>query len=300
MAINITSAYIESFESAVRQLAQQGTAKLRSFVTEVQNQSEAHNWDRLAASAARKKTTSRMVSPAGGDGDGGVGSTDGLDWTRRKTTVETWDTGEVVEQENVVQMLIDPNSSSTQNLAANMKRAVDDIIITAATGDALDGANSPVAFSADQVVGGATTVISLDTVLETAQKFYENDIDPDEKKVFVINPIVQRRLMQLMEVTSGDYQNSKALATGYLPNWMGFEWIVSNRLLNPDTLNGDVSCLAFTKKAIGLHVAKDISAKVGERTDMSFAWQLYCHMSMGAVRTEDEHIVHVHLKNALS
>ena len=300
MAINITSAYIESFESAVRQLAQQGSAKLRNFVTEIQNQSEAHNWDRLAASSARKKTTARMVSPAGGDGSGGVGETDGLDWTRRKTAVETWDTGEVVEQEDVVQMLIDPNSASTQNLAMNMRRAVDDIIITAATGDALDGDNAPVTFPAGQVVGSASTVISLDTVLETAQKFYENDIDPDEQKVFVINPVVQRRLMQLMEVTSGDYQNSKALATGYLPNWMGFEWIVSNRLLNPDTLDGDVSCLAFTRKAIGLHVAKDISAKVGERTDMSFAWQLYCHMSMGAVRTEDEHIVHVHLKNALS
>jgi len=241
-----------------------------------------------------------MVSPAGGDGSGAVGSTDGLGWTRRKTLVETWDTGEVVEQENVVQMLIDPNSASTQNLAMNMKRAVDDILITAATGNALDGDNASVSFPASQVVGGATTVISLDTVLETAQKFYDNDIDPDESKVFVISPLVQRKLMQLMEVTSGDYQNSKALATGYLPNWMGFEWIVSNRLLNPDTADGDVSCLAFTRKAIGLHVSKDISAKVGERTDMSFAWQLYCHMTMGAVRTEDEHIVHVHLKNALA
>jgi len=299
MAINIDNAYIESFESAVRQLAQQGITRLRPHVMEVSNQSESHNWDRLAASAARLKATPRMVSPAGGDGSGAVDSTDGLDWTRRKTLIATWDTGEVVEQENVVQMLIDPNSSSTVNLAMNMKRAFDDVIIAAATGDALDGDGASVAFPAGQVVGDASTVMSIDVVLETAQLFQDNDIDPDEQKCFVISPLIQRKLMQLMEVTSGDYQNSKALATGYLPNWMGFEWIVSTRLLHPTAPGTDISCLAFTKKALGLHVARDISAKVGERTDMSFAWQLYCMMSIACVRVEDEHIVHVLLKDAL-
>lgn len=300
MAIVIQSAYIESFESAVRHLAQQGVTKLRNFVTEVQNQSESHNWDRLAASAAIEKTAPRVATPSGGDGVGGVGTDTGLQWTRRKSLVETWHTGEAIEQENVVQMLIDPNSSSTQNLAMNMKRAVDDIIIEAATGASRDGAGAVVAYDvANQTVGGATTLMSLDVVLETAQKFHDRDIDPDERKCFVINPTVQRKLMQLMEVTSGDYQNSKALATGMLPNWMGFDWVVSTRLLNPDAGGGDVSCLAFTRKALGLHVAKDISAKVGERPDMSFAWQLYCHMTMGAIRVEDEHMVHVHLKDAL-
>ena len=299
MAINIDNAYIESFESAVRQLAQQGITRLRPYVTEVSNQSESHNWDRLAASDARLKANPRMVSPAGGDGSGAVGSTDGLDWTRRKTLIQTWDSGEVVEQENVIQMLIDPNSSSTVNLAMNMKRAFDDVIITAATGDALDGDGAAVTFPVGQIVGSASTLMSLDVVLETSQLFFDNDIDPDESKCFVISPLIQRKLMQLMEVTSGDYQNSKALATGYLPNWMGFEWIVSTRLLHPTAPGTDIQCLAFTKKALGLHVARDISAKVGERTDMSFAWQLYCMMSIACVRVEDEHIVQVLLKDAL-
>ena len=52
MAISIPAAYIETFESNVRQLAQQKRSRLRNCVTEVNNQSEKHNWDRLAASAA--------------------------------------------------------------------------------------------------------------------------------------------------------------------------------------------------------------------------------------------------------
>ena len=304
MAINIDTAYVESFESAVRQLAQQGITRLRPYVTEVSNQSESHNWDRLAASDARLKPGPRSPSPQGGDKPGNifnpdVGYDEGLNWTRRKTLIATWDSGEIVEQENVVQMLIDPNSSSTVNLAMNMKRAFDDVIIAAATGDALDGDGASVTFPVGQIVGSASTLMSLDVVLETSQLFYDNDIDPDESKCFVISPLIQRKLMQLMEVTSGDYQNSKALATGYLPNWMGFEWIVSTRLLHPTAPGTDIQCLAFTKKALGLHVARDISAKVGERTDMSFAWQLYCMMSIACVRVEDEHIVQVLLKDAL-
>lgn len=301
-AITIDKAYIETFESNIRHLAQQGTAKLRPYVTEVSKMSEKHNWDRLAASSARKKTSARMVSPAGGSGSGAVGGTDGLTYSRRVSVAETWDAGEVIEIENPVQMLIDPNAASTVNLGMAMRRAVDDLIIEACNEAALDGDGGTPALPAGQKIGGATEIISLDHVLNVQEIFNSNDVDPDEPKVFVIGPTQQRKLMQLMEVTSGDYQNAKALATGVLPNWMGFTWIVSNRLrnhTNPPTA-GQLYCLAFSRKAIGLHVAKDITAKVGERTDMSFAWQLYCAMVMGAVRVEDEHIVQIHLKDALA
>ncbi len=297
MAITISAAYIETFEANVRHLAQQSVTRLRPYVMEKSEQSEKHNWDRLAASAAREKTAARMVSPAGGSGSGAVGATDGLAWTRRVSVTETWDTGEVVELEDPIQMLIDPNAAVTQNLAMNMRRALDDIIIAACTGTALDGAGAAQAFPAGQVVGDGTGVMTLDVALATQELFYENDVDPDMPKCFVIGPTQQRKLLQLMEVTSGDYQNAKALATGILPSWLGFTWIVSTRLLAPAA--GEISCLAFSQKAIGMHMAADVTAKVGERTDMSFAWQFYCKFSAGAVRVEDEHIVHVHLLDSL-
>ncbi len=147
MAITVTAAYVKTFENTVRQLAQQKQTRLRMCVTEVNKQSEGHNWDRLAASTARAKTSARMVSPAGGNGSGAVGATDGLTWTRRASVVATYDTGEVIEQENIVQMLIDPKSASTENLVMNMNRQIDDILITAATAAASDGAGGTVAVS---------------------------------------------------------------------------------------------------------------------------------------------------------
>lgn len=298
MPISISNAYIETFEANVRHLAQQSDTRLRSHITETGKQSEKHNWDRLAASAARKKVGPRQASPMGGDKNGAYGSTDGLDWSRRVSIAETWDTGEVVEIEDPRQMIIDPNSAVTHNLAMNMRRAVDDLIIKAATGVAKDGAGADQTFPTAQVIGDGTGIINLDMILETAEKFYKNDVDPDEAKVFIIGPTQQRKMMQLLEVTSADYQSMKALSTGKLPNFMGFTWIVSNRLEVP--ASGQLNCLAFTKKALGMHVAHDIAAKIAERPDMSFAWQFYCVMTMGCVRVEDEHIVSVIVKDTIA
>jgi len=301
MPITVPNAYIETFENNVRHLAQQRISRLRRCVMEVNRQSEAHNWDRLAQSNSRVKPGPRAISPSGGDQDGGVGTTEGLDWTRRKSLIETRDTGEIIDRENVVQMLIDPKSASTENLVMNMNRAVDDIIIEALGGASRDSAGVAIPYDPAQVVGDGTGAISLDTLLETKELFAANDVDPDVNIALVIGPTQQRKLMQLLEVTSGDFQNAKALATGYLPNFLGYDIIVSTRLLLTATppVAGTIQCYAFTKKGIGFHVARDISAKAAERPDMSFSWQLYCDLSMGAIRVEDEHVVKLDLLDAL-
>lgn len=286
MAISIDNVYIQTFERNVRHLAQQSDTRLRRFVTEKATDGEKHNWERLGSGEASLKASARVATP-----------TSDLPWSRRVSLAQTYHMGETVEQEDVVQMLVDPNSNVSMAIANGMKRKIDDILIAAATGTALNGDGSTSAFPASQLVGDGTTVVSIDSILAVQEIFYKNDIDPDEPKVMVINPTVQRKLMSLMEVTSGDYQNSKALATGMLPNWMGFDWVVSNRLLIPAA--GQISCLAFTKRALGFQVNRDISAKVAEDPSLSFAWRLYAAMTMGAVRTEDEHIVHLKLKDAL-
>lgn len=287
MAISIDNVYIQTFERNVRHLAQQSDTRLRRFVTEKATNGEKHNWERLGSGEASLKASARVATP-----------TSDLPWSRRVSLAQTYHMGETVEQEDIVQMLVDPNSNVSMAIANGMKRKIDDILIAAATGTALNGDGSTSAFPATQLVGDGTTVVSIDSILAVQEIFYKNDIDPDEPKVMVINPTVQRKLMSLMEVTSGDYQNSKALATGMLPNWMGFDWVVSNRLLIPAA--GQISCLAFTKRALGFQVNRDISAKVAEDPSLSFAWRLYAAMTMGAVRTEDEHIVHLKLKDALA
>lgn len=285
MAITIDQVYIETFERNLRHLAQQGIARLRPFVTEIASNGEAHNWERLGPSEAVEKTSARSNTP---EAD--------VPFSRRVSNPSTWHNGDTVEIEDIVKMLVEPKSNIAMNLAMSMRRKIDDVIIAAATGDALNGDGTTSSFLASQTVGDGTGAMSIDTVLEVQEKYYDNDIQMDERPVMVIGPKQQRELMQLMEVTSGDYQNSKALATGQLPNWMGFDWIVSTRLLAPAA--GQIDCLSFTRRGIGMQMNKDIMAKVAEDPTKSFLWRIYTAMTLGAVRTEDEHVVRIHLANA--
>lgn len=304
MAISIDTAYIETYESRVRQLAQQGKSLLRNCVTEVHNNSKSHHFDRLAASSVRSKTSSHITSPAGGSGSGAIGTTDGLTWTRRNTLIATKDWGEIIAQEQTNQMLIDPNSAVALNGAMAMKRAVDDVIVAGANDDALDGAGGTVAFPSGQIVGSATQLLNdIDVLHQVNEIFASNDIDPDEEKFLIIGPTQQRALLNVDEVINGDYMTVKMLMSGYVENCFGFnKIIVSNRLGNhasPPTA-GQIYCLAFTRRAIGLHVAGDITAEVAPRPDMSFETQVYLRMDMDATRVEDEHIVRLWLKDALT
>ena len=120
----------------------------------------------------------------------------------------------------------------------------------------------------------------------------QNDIDPSVPKVAVVGPTQVRKLMQLTEQTSSDYVHAQALQNyGIVPNWLGFTWINSTRLLHPTAPGTDIDCLFMTKHAIGMNIPKNITAKVAEDPSISFAWRLYCFTVMGAVRVEDKQIV---------
>jgi len=290
MAITITSAYVSTFESTVRHLAQQPATKLRPWVQERSVSSKEHNWETMGKQDMVDKTTARVATP-----------TNDSPWGRRVSTTGTKHIGDTVEQEDPVQMLVDPNSNIARSQAMAARRAQDDVIIAAATGDALLGSGSTLSFPAGQKIGDGTVPISFDYITAVQQKFMANDIDPSVPKCFVIGPTQVQKLMQLTEQTNKDYVRKgldQLSSNGVCEGFMGFDWIMSTRLLAPGA--GELSTLAFTRDAIGMQVNRDITSRVAEDPSISFAWRIYTYQTLGAVRVEDEQIVHLHVKDALS
>ncbi len=295
MASNATVelVYVETYESIVRHLAQQKPSRLRPWVMEKAVQSNGHNWERLGTAEAVAK------SPVGGPTGRNVPTPEhGYPFSRRRSTPGTFHTGDTTEPEDIVQVLIDPNSNIAQAQAYAMNRSIDDEILDAADRDADDGNGGTVAFPAAQIVSDGTTAITFDIVTEVTEKFMDNDIDPDIEKVMVISPAQARKLLQLTEATSGDYNAVRPLtAKGYIESWMGYTWLVSTRLNSP--AGGEVHCLCMTRKALGLQVNRDVSVEVAKDPTISFAWRIYCSATFGAVRVEDEHIVRIHLSETI-
>jgi hypothetical protein len=286
----VSNVFVQTFENNVRHLAQQSETKLRGKVQERSVSSENHNWERLGTIEATVKSTRLQATPS-----------QDTPWSRRVSLAQTFQAADSTEQEDPVQMLVDPNSNLTRALASAMKRKVDGIIIDAATGNSTDGAGGAVVFPAGQKLGTGIAAISFDDVTAVQELFMQNNIDPDIPKCAIVGPTQVRKLMQLTEQTSSDYVNRQALqqlnASGIVPNWMGFTWIMSTLLLAPG--GGELSCLFMTDQAIGLQVNKDITARVAEDPSASFAWRIYLHATMGATRVEDEQIVHLHVLDSI-
>lgn len=316
---DVDQAYIQTYEANVRHLAQQGASLIRPKVQEVHDQSESHSWETMTQYPTRDQSASGGSVPFEGafqfpaDDDDRLGvqtKTTRLQDTpdvrpyfqKRRSLVATYDHGTSSEQEDIVQTLIDPNSNMAQAQAMAMKRKVDDVIVARMFDDmfvkGFEGTGGVVSFPASQVVGNGAAPISFDITTEICEIFLKNDIDPDVRKCMYIGPTQMRKLLQLTEATNADYINAKALAgNGYISNWMGFDWVVTNRLNIPGA--SEIDCFCLTDKALGLHVARDISTKVAEDPGKSFAWRIYSYMTMDCVRIEDQQIVKVHLADTL-
>ncbi len=281
----ISKAYIDTFESNVRHLAQQKGTKLRSKVQE-RGEGETHRWERLGSAEFAPKTRIQATPESA------------RLWSGRVAVSTPWNDGDITELEDPYMMLVDPNSSLAMSHGFAAGRAMDTIIIRAAVeADALNGDGTTTAFPALQSIGTGTEEISFDMITDVQKVFMDNDIDPEEPKCFVVSPLEVQKLMKLTENTSSDYVRAQQLQQyGIAPSWMGFDWITSTRLNTLATpLVGEHYCFATTRYALGLNLPQDVSVRIAEDPSTSFAYRIYSQFTAGAVRVEDEHIVRLHL-----
>ncbi len=285
---SIGQVYIDGFRDVVRHLAQQEDTRARAWCDQYSPEAETGNWDRLSKGEAGVKTR-KMDTPE-----------TGRVWSRRIAVATPFNDAEITEVEDPSLMIIDPNSNLVRSLGYSMARKMDDIVFTAALGSALNsvrdgaGANAPTSIANTNIVGDFSAPISFDMVTEVLEKFNTADIPMDEAKVAFIGPRQVRELMNLTEQTSSDYVQAQALQqNGIVPNWMGFTWIMSNRLYAnaPVPAANEQSCIFMTRRAMGFHIPEDITAFCERDPSLSYAWRPYCQFTAGAVRVEDEHCI---------
>jgi len=278
---DLSPIYQRDFEANLRSLSQQRGSKLRPFTIE-RNAPDMHLWDRLGALS----TTARTA--------GGATADTALSLTRRRSKPADFEVSNLVDPTNIAQAARDPRSDVLRAHADAHGRNIDSVIITAALGATEDEAGGSTAFPAGQGLGGATQAFDFNFITSINEKFWLNNVPTDEEKVFVVRPNGAKKLLQLTQATSSDYVMAQALdAKGYVENWLGYTWIVSTLLPNVSGLQ--YYYLAMTKRAVGLHLTKDLWTRVVESSEKSFAWRVYSAMAFGATRIEDEHVIRAHV-----
>jgi hypothetical protein len=217
--------------------------------------------------------------------------------SRRRVSLADYEWADLIDNADKVRLLIDPTSSYAKAAAAAMGRAMDDVIIAALGGTAYTGetGSTSVALPAAQKPYSSSQSDGLTVAkLLNAKKILDlADVDPSLPRFIVCGPTQISDLLNTTEVKSSDYNTVKALAQGQLDSFLGFKFIVSNRLKFDASNVDDRLAYAFTSDAIKLAVGQDVLARIDERADKSYSTQVYYAMSIGATRMEEEKVVEI-------
>ena len=286
MSSQITTSFVEQYSSNIAMLSQQMGSKLRSSVDVETVTGKNAFFDQVGVTAAQLRTSRH-------------GDTPQIDTphSRSSLSLADYEWADLVDDGDKVRMLVDPTSSYARAAAAAMNRAMDDVIITAFNASANTG-----------VAGGTSTALpsgqktatsdqsdglTIAKLLAAKKILDDNDVDPSLKRYIVCGPQQISDLLGTTQVTSSDYNVVRALATGAINSYLGFEFIMSTRLNKDATYTSDRLVFAYTEDAIKLGIGKDISAKISERADKSYSTQVYYAVSLGAVRMEEEKVVQI-------
>jgi len=286
MSNQITTAFVQQYSSNVQMLAQQMGSRLREAVDVESITGKNAYFDQVGVTAAQVRTSRHANTPQ-------------IDTphSRRRVSLADYEWADLIDDADKVRMLADPTSSYAKAAAAAMGRSMDDVIITAMNGTAYSGetGGTSVALPSTQkfATSNQSDGLTVAKLLDAKKKLDLKDVDPSIPRFIVCGATQISDLLNTTEVKSSDYNTVKALAAGQLDSFLGFKFIMSNRL-NFDASNTDDRLVfAFTKDAIKLAIGKDITARISERDDKSYSTQVYYCMAIGATRMEEEKVVQI-------
>jgi len=280
MSTQITTAFVQQYSANIQMLSQQMGSLLRDKVRVESVVGKNAYFDQVGSVTAQLKTSRHSDTPQ-------------IDTphSRRRVSLADYEFADLIDQQDKVRLLIDPTSSYAQAAAMAMGRAMDDVIIAAATGTAYTGETGTGTESVQTAIAASVgTGTGLNLVkLTTAKRLLDDaDVDPSIPRHIIVGPEQLQNLLAVEQVTSSDYNTVKALVQGEIDSYLGFKFTVSNRLAKS---GNDRTCIVYAEDGITLGIGKDISARIDERADKSYATQVYYCQSIGATRMEQAKVV---------
>jgi len=284
MSSQITVAFVEQYSSNVAMLAQQMGSRLRGAVDVESVTGRNAFFDQVGITAAVLKASRHADTPQ-------------IDTphSRRRVSLADYEWADLIDDADKVKMLIDPTSSYAKAAAAAMSRSMDDVVISALGGSASAGQTGSTSVALPSTSKFSTSAQSDGLTLAkmiAAKKFFDSgDVDPSIPRYIVCGAQQIADLLAITEVTSADFNTIRALVAGDIDTYMGFKFIMSNRLSLANT--DDRLIYAFTQDAVKLAIGKDITAKIDVRPDKSYSTQVYNCMTLGAVRMEEAKVFEI-------
>lgn len=280
----VTTAFVQQYTSNVEMLLQQRGSKLRPYVTQSSYTGKsAKAVEQIGQIAAQKRLSRHADTPL-------ISTPHDARWV----FPNDWEAADLIDDQDKLRMLINPQSQYAMAQAYAIGRAMDDEIITQALGTAKTGENGTTntAFGAGQTAPTTTGGLTIQKLREAKTILLANEVDVDFDPLICIVTAEQiEDLLESTEVTSADYNTVKALVSGDIDTFMGFKFVHCERL--PVDGSSRRRVIAYAKSGLHLGIWKDVGAKISERADKSYATQVYTCSTFGATRVEEGKVVEI-------
>lgn len=283
MPVTVPVGFVDRFRGDFIMLSQQRTSRLEGTVRTDPDmlQGRFGYFDRIGAVAMKRRTARHA--------DTGITE---VPHSRRRVTTADYELAFLLDKQDVMRMVADPQGKYMQNALAAAARQKDDVIIAAADAASYaideDSQATAIALPSSQIIVDGGAGLTLAKLLAVKETLDAAEVDEEDERVAVISTKQVTNLLNTTEVKSEDYNTVKALAEGKIDTFMGFNFIRSERLKKAGNVR---RTLFYTKSAIGLAVGEDVNTDIGPRRDKGNATQLMITMSLDATRIEDEKIV---------
>lgn len=282
----ITVARVQQYRANVQTKYQRQGSLLHNAVRFQEIKAKYHFWELLAQTAATKKTVRHGPTIL-------VNS----QHERRRSEFSDYEWSDLIDSEDKLRMIIDPESDYVTNASYAMGRALDQEIINSFDALAYEGetGSSSVAWAVDGPGGTGNIIVNGGTGLtvgklrQTMQLLDSANVGPMDR-FFAMSPIGKQDLLEDAQVTSTDFASVKALVNGEVDTYMGFKFIMHTGLSKAANIR---TCWAWSKNAVGVHTPNELSVDIGPRRDLSNAIQVLVKGSYGAVRIQGAGVVQI-------
>ena len=287
MSNQITTAFVQQYSNNVQMLSQQKGSLLRSAVDVETVVGKNAFFDQVGSALAVKRTTRHADTPQ-------------MDTphARRRVSLVDYEYADLIDNQDKIRTLIDPTSAYASAAAYALGRAQDDEIIAALSGTAFTGETGSTATalpSSQKITEGGTNGLTIAKLRSAKEILDAASVDPSIARYIAVSPKQITDLLGTTEVTSSDFNSVKALANGEVNSFLGFNFIVSNRLTSASSKR---LCLVWAMDGCKMAIGQDLMTRIDERSDKGYAHQVYVCQSIGATRMEEEKVVTIQAHEA--
>jgi hypothetical protein len=275
MAVSINNAFVTLFDSEVKQ-AYQGQRLLAGVTRERAGvEGSTIKFPKIGKGSATIRVPQTDVTPLN------------VTYSQVTATMEDYIAAEYSDIFNQQKVNFDERQELVQVVSGAIARRMDQVVL-----DALTATSSPGTVSND--IGGTDSNLNIEKLRE-AKKIMDQKNVPSEGRTMLIHANSLSALLGETEVTSADFASVKALVTGDVNTFMGFNFITfGDRDEGGLAVDGssDRTLFAFHRDAVGLGIGMGQQSRVDyipEKTSFLVASMF----SAGAVAIDDEGIVKI-------